>query len=219
MCEPGPPLPGAHMLLPLDFHAFTMAFPVDIASTGALASGHYLDIEAPPIAVGDAFGNALDHANLEFDMRKRLHDDVPNSVTCGELRRSRRRLVAVETTVARVCYGNGIAGLGAQMAAKFADLRDLIASLDRQSTAQCANLPRRHLNRSMTWTPILVERAGVNPVGVPPAIYPASRDAVLVMTGVQIDALQAAFNLPAGHFDGPNINKRRLAVLSYVDVG
>lgn len=100
-----------------------------------------------------------------------------------------------------------------------ADLTEQIASRRNQTAAQFANLRRRECIRNKAWTPLLVDRAGVNPVGVPPAIFPASRAAVLALSDAEFTDLQDAYNLPAGYFAGATLAHNRNAVDEYIKFG
>ena len=86
--------------------------------------------------------------------------------------------------------------------------------------ASTRNGRRRELIRiGGVWTPILVERAGPNPIGAVPPSHPASHEAALDMTGPQITALEGEFNLPPGTFNGDTIFARREAVFRYLREG
>lgn len=178
---------------------------------------------------------------------REIADD--NAVSPEEARKRRPRRVAVESTVAQASYGIANAGVEAQIftltannatalanltAVFTAKLTNLTTDLTNQiacltaridglgnlTAAQFANVRARSLNKFGTpWTPLQVERVGANPVGVLPAIFPASAVALISMTGHQITALQEAFNLPAGYFDGPTLADRREAVREYIMTG
>uniref|UniRef100_A0A7S1Y694 Uncharacterized protein n=1 Tax=Grammatophora oceanica TaxID=210454 RepID=A0A7S1Y694_9STRA len=188
-----------------------MNYNVNIAQTTALVSGDPRDNLAPAINNGDAFGTQMEDAALEADTRKRLRQRDPNTVTAAEVKASRRRLVAVENYEAQVTHGMGnaavltaIADLGAQLNARFTELN-----------ARMTNARSRERNRNMEWIPLVVERGGANAIGVVPAAFPASRESLNNLSGVQITNLQNAYNLPAVAFAGENLASRRIAALRY----
>lgn len=205
-----------------------MNYNVNIAQTTALASGDPRDNLAPAINNGDAFGAQVEDAALEADTRKRLRQRDPNAVTEAEAKASRRRLVAVETYEAQVTHGMGndavltaIADLSAQVNALSAQMTAFGAQMNGFGAqknalgAQMTNARIRERNRNMEWIPLVVERGGANAIGVAPAAFPASREALNNLSGAQITNLQDAYNLPAGAFAGANLGARRAAALHY----
>lgn len=180
----------------------------------------------PEAAAGDAVEQAVADGRWVGDTRKRLldddDDDEPAAATSDEQQRRirrRRAVVAVDTTSAQSSNGNQYAEVAVQTANQAERIQTLSDRLEAGFAclgAQFANLPRRARHNTGTWTPL---HAGPNPVGLPPAVYPASPAAVLALTGAQITALKKAFNLPAGHFDGATLTDRRRAVQVYVAFG
>ena len=175
-------------------------FPANINQTAQLGSLDGRDERAPPIGVGDNVDDQSKLAINEEVNRKRLRDLDPNAVTEDEVKQSRIRRIAVETTEAQVTHGLGNAAILQAIAA---------------TNATVQNIRRREKNRAGTWTPILVERSGNNQIGVAPANFPPSRGSVLSLSGNQITALQVAYNLPVGYFGNGALATRRNAVLDY----
>lgn len=103
-----------------------------------------------------------------------------------------------------------------------AEVQALLAAIQANAAvtrAAIRNLRRRELNRNGTWTHVLVETAGPNPIGFAPQNHPQSQEEVLRMTGAQITALEASFNLDACSFNGGDLAARRNAVLNYLYEG
>ena len=184
------------------------SWPVDVPQTGALTSGDPRDDRAPAVAAGEPLANQTNRAISEEENRKRLRSDNPASVSDAEVQESRRRRVALETCEAQMMNGMGNGAILAAIAAN----RATIAA----NGAAIRNIRRRELSRNGTWTHILVETIGGNPVGVAPPSHPVSRGAVLRMTSAQVTALEAAFNLAPGTFDGDDLADRQNAVLEYL---
>jgi hypothetical protein len=191
------------------------AFPIDIQKSLPLLSGDERDARAPGIAAGEAFAVQVEHAAFEANTRKRLRDIDPNIATNDEMLRSKRRLIAVETIEAQVSNGVGDAGVLAAMAALGAQMN----ALGAQMNALFRNQRARERNRNNQWTAVVVERPGVNEIGLVPASWPATRQHVLQMQALNIGVLEAQYNLPIGHFAGRNLGTRRNAVLTYFQEG
>ena len=108
-----------------------------------------------------------------------------------------------------------------------ADLGDQIANLGDRMDARMQNLLRREKTRSGTWTCLVVERPGANPMGAVPAHHPATRLAFFEMQTPDIAVLEAEFNFPAGHFSaiiggvgaGDALAARLDALLEYLTEG
>ena len=196
--------------------------PVAFAESAPLASGDPRDDRAPAIAVGAPLAVCVSRSIAEENNRKRLILEDPNLVTTEELHQSRRRRVALETCEAQIHHGMGNGAILDAVQANAAAIQALAAAVQANGAAIQANgaairnMRRRELNRNGTWTRILVETVGPNAIGVAPATHPGSREDVLGMSGPQITALQAAFNLEPGRFDGANLAARRNAVLTYL---
>jgi hypothetical protein len=195
------------------------AFPTDIPQSQPLLSGDGRDVRAPGIVAGEAFADQVVRAALEANTRKHLRDLDPNIATNDEIKRSKRRLIAVETIEAQVSNGVGDAGVLAAIAALGVQTNARIAALGVQTNALVRNLRAREKNRNNQWTAVVVERPGVHEVGVAPATWPASRQHVLQMQAPNIGVLEAQYNLPVGHFAGNNLGIRRNAVLTYLQEG
>ena len=209
------------------------SWPVDVPQTGELTSGDRRDDRAPAVAAGEPLANQTNCAISEEENRKRLRSENPATVTDAEVQESRRRRVALETCEAQMMNGMGngailaaitangaaIAANGAAIAANGAAIAAAAAANGAAIAANGAairNIRRRELSRNGTWTHILVETIGGNPAGVAPPSHPVSRGAVLRMTAAQVTALEAAFNLAPGTFDGADLADRRNAVLEYL---
>jgi hypothetical protein len=67
------------------------------------------------------------------------------------------------------------------------------------------------------WLALQVEDDGNNPVGSIPGVQPVTNAAVMGLNNNQIDALETAFNKPAGHFGGlgATLPARRSAVHAF----
>lgn len=190
-------------------------WPVAVAQSTALASGDARDERAPAVAVGGPLANNTNLAISEEEKRKRLRSENDGIVTAAELQESRRRRVALETCEAQMIHGMGNGALNAAVQSIGNDVQAIRNDVHAIG-ATVRNLRRRELNRNGVWTHILVETAGPNPIGVAPPTHPVSRDAVFRMTVAQIVALEAAFNLPPGTFNGVGLAARRDAVLEYL---
>lgn len=210
-----------------------MNFPSAIAATAPLVSGDYRDERAPDIAAGNAFGNSVTEALLEEDTRKRLREMDPVVVTGDEVKASRLRRVAIETTQAQVTHGMGNAAILAAITNLTNSIDSLNDRIDAQGDridaqgdrieaqgARVQNMRRREKMRNGIWSEILVEFPGRNPVGVAPANQPTSRELVFTMSKQDIEALEAAFNLPVGRLSGyDTAAARRNAVMEYLTEG
>jgi hypothetical protein len=89
-----------------------MNFPTIIPPSEPLQSGHARDFVAPAIAANEAFDNQVENAAMEMETRLTLLVHDPNAVTPEEVKRSRSRLVAVETTQSQIEHGVGHAAVG-----------------------------------------------------------------------------------------------------------
>lgn len=193
-------------------------WPQTIQQTPPLASGDARDDRAPAVVQGTPFGNSTNLAIAEEQNRKRMFVADPTTVTTIEMGQSRRRRVALETTEALITHGMGFgAVLAAVQANGVAIQANGVAIQAMQATMQ--NLRRREKNRNGTWTRILVERPGANPIGLVPPNCPQSKLDVLSMSAAQIVAFETALNLPPGYFDGATLATRRTAVLEYLCEG
>lgn len=218
-------------------------FPVPFNQTNPIASIGFDNYHAPAVAVGDLIGgNQSCLAKREYNSRKRLLEEEDHAVTTAELKDSRLRLHALQTTEAQVFYNVGNGGMQT-MASNIANLTTLmhamaanIANLTTTMTitqakidnieakiditqAKIENARSRRKNKEGYWLPILVDRVGASPIGVVPQNHPATLEAALRLTHDNIDQLQVSFNLPLGHFGTPNendIGSRRKMVLSYL---
>lgn len=73
-----------------------------------------------------------------------------------------------------------------------------------------ANIRHRTRHRNGQGTAILVEKSGVNPLGVTLSSFPATRKAVFSFSAKQLTSLEAAYKLAAGYFGaGSVVNIRR----------
>jgi hypothetical protein len=84
-----------------------------------------MDFVAPAIVAGEPFGNQVNEAALEFELRQVLFTRTPNAVTVQELTASRVRYVAVETNHAQITHGMGTADLMAAIQALGTQLGNL----------------------------------------------------------------------------------------------
>ena len=207
-------------------------WPVDVPQSNGLESADPRDDLAPAANAGMPFGDITNRAIAEEGNRKRLRLENTGIVTPAEVRESRLRRVALETCEAQARHGMGhgailaaIQGVKADLQGVKADLQGVKADLqevraDLQAVqATTRNGRRRELIRNGVWTPILVERAGPNPVGEVPPSHPASYELAIAMTDTQITTLERDFNLEPGTFNGATIAARREAVLRYLREG
>ena len=193
-----------HLLRYLESQIKMASWPVDVLQTGELTSRDPRDDRAPAVAAGAPLANITNCAISEEENRKRLRSVNPASVTDAEVQESRRRRVALETCEAQMMNGMGNGAILAAITANGAAIAAVAAAAAANGAAIAANgaairnIRRRELSRNGTWTHILVETIGGNPVGVAPPSHPVSRGAVLRMTAAQVTALEAAFNLAPG---------------------
>jgi hypothetical protein len=106
-----------------------MNFPVGIPANQPLQNGQNIDFVAPAIVAGEPFGNQVNDAALEFELRQVLFTRTPNAVTAQELNASRVRYVAVETSHAQITYGMGTAAVMAAIK----NLENRLADLQAQN--------------------------------------------------------------------------------------
>lgn len=93
-----------------------MSFPTAIPQSAPLVIPHAGDYIAPAIAAGAPFANHVENAAREVETRKSLRD-LNNAISVDELKRSRRRYVAVKTIKAQAEYGVGLEGVMAALVA------------------------------------------------------------------------------------------------------
>ena len=119
-------------------------------------------------------------------------------VTDNEVAASQVRLHAVAAEHAAHTYGGGIPQWAQAMMAMIQNQRI-----------------RTGNTQDHTWSPLLVETLGANPVGVPAVQFPATRNFVFGLTAAQLDSLETDYNVP-GQFGGATVRDRRNAFLRYV---
>ena len=136
-----------------------------------------------------------------------------------EIAESQVRLHAIVAEHAAQTYGGGMPPWAQNLQQTLQNMQQTQQNMQQTQLELSAMMRNQRIRsgntKDQTWSPLLVETTGVNPVGFASALFPANRNLVMGLTGAELDNLEVAYNVP-GQFAGPNVRDRRNAFLRYV---